>query len=247
MILDKIYCRKPIFTIILAVLIGTFIQSISASTITGYVYDKQRNALPDVDLELLNETYQLRGRTKTDSSGRYEFSGLTDGNYLVKALPFRYDLEDQEWSVEINTFGVKGLGQGNTTEFRDFYLSPRKGGVAEAEAAVIFAQEVPDAAKEAYKQALKDFAQKRNQEGVSGLFEAIKIFPTYFDALYRMGKELYIAEKYDQAWQYLLKSTEVNPKSGQSFYYMGSCFYKLGKRLSESINHFTYPGIYFDA
>ncbi|MEZ5427548.1 MAG: carboxypeptidase regulatory-like domain-containing protein [Pyrinomonadaceae bacterium] len=227
--LKKKNFRKPLLFFIFVFTLGLLAQSVQASTIAGFVYDKQRNPLPEVDMELLNEYYQLRGRTKTDGAGRYEFQGLADGNYTVRALPFRYDLEDQEWLVEINSFNVRGAGQGNVYQPQDFYLSPRKGGIAEAELGIIFAQTVPEEAKNAYKQAIKDLAEKRNQEGINGLFEAIKIFPEYFDALYRMGKELCFLGKYNEAWQYLLKSTEVNPKYGPAFFYMGYCFHKLGK------------------
>lgn len=172
-------------------------------------------------------------RTKTDGVGRYEFMGLSDGRFTVKALPFRYDLDDQEWQVEIVSINVRG-GQGNTSEYRDFYLSPKKGGIAEAEIGVIFAQSVPKAAENTYRQAIKDLAEKRQQEGIDGLFRAIRAYPDYFDALYRMGKELYILGKYNEAWPYLLKSTEVNPKNGPSFYYMGYCFHKLGKEYEKA-------------
>lgn len=229
MILEKLSLRTPFFGLILLLSLGICVQSGFASTIGGFVYDKQRNALPEVDVELQNEYYQTIRREKTNGVGRYEFAGLGDGNYTVKALPFRYDLEDQAWPIEINTFGVRGAGVGNAYMTQDFYLLPKRGGIADAEVGVIFAQEIPTEAKNLFRQAVKDLTEKRTQEGVEALYKALQIFPEYYDALYRMGKELYVAGKYGEAWQYLLKSTEVNPKSGPSYYYMGYSFFKLGK------------------
>ena len=224
--------RNLLVGILAILIVGTCVENVLAqgrSVIQGFVFDKNRNALIDVDVELLNEYYQLRQRARTDASGRYEFQGLADGYYTVRVLPFRYDLEDSEQQTEIRTIDATGRGGGIEYKSLDFYLSPKKGGLAEAEAAVIFAQDVPEDARNAYKQAIKDLAEKRQQEGIDGLVKAITIYPEYFDALYRMGKDLYFLGKYDEAWRYLLKASEANPKSPYSFYYMGYSFYKLGK------------------
>ncbi len=87
------------------------LNAFGASTIQGTVYDKQRNALSDIDVELLNDYYQMTNRVRTDGSGRYQFNGLKDGRYTVRALAFRYDLEDQELPVEIVTQNIRG-GEG---------------------------------------------------------------------------------------------------------------------------------------
>lgn len=223
--------KKPLIMLAVLFAVGFAADNLYAqrSVIQGFVFDKQRNALPDVDVELLNEYYQVRGRTRTDGAGRYSFTQLPDGYYTIRVMPFRYDLEDEERLTEIRTIDASGRGGGVDYKPEDFYLQPKKGGIADSEIGVIFAQEVPNGAREAYKQALKDLEQKRNQEGIEGLFKATQIFPEYYDALYRLGKELYVAGKYEHAWQFLLKSTEINPKSGHAFYYLGNSFHKLGK------------------
>lgn len=199
-----------------------------ASTIQGIVYDKQRNTLSDVSVELLNDYHQTVDRARTDVSGRYQFNGLGDGRYSVRVFPFRYDLEDQELPVEIITQNVRGT-EGTGFFPLDFYLLPKKGGLADTEIGVIFAQEVPPDAKKSYEKAVKDISGKRMDEGLSGLNEAVKVFPNYYLALHRMGKELFVMKRYKDAVPFLIKAVEVNPKSATSFYYLGYSLHNLGK------------------
>lgn len=234
MILKSFDLRKAGFVLAFVFVFSFCAQVSFASTITGIIYGLNRTALAEVDVELLNENYQLRDRTRTDGSGRYEFRNLADGTYTIRALPFKYDYQDEEVRVSVSTVDIRGSGLGNTYVQRDINLSPRKGGITEYELGVVFAQDVPKGAREAYKNADKAFAGKREQEGVDELFKAIQIFPDYYEALYRMGKELYTLKKYDEAWKFLLKATEINPKSGVAFYYMGESFYNLGPDFNKA-------------
>jgi hypothetical protein len=212
----------PVFVLILLT------QSTLASTISGFIYDKNRTPLPHVDVELLNENYQLRGRAKTDGTGRYTFSGLSDGRYTIKVLPFRYDLEDQDAMVEIVTLDVRGSGQGQAFITQDFYLQPKHGGLVAAENAVIFAQDVPAEAKKLYTGAIQDLATDRRIDGIRGLRSAIAIFPKYFDAIHRLGKELLFAGENGEAAQLMIKAAEINPKSAMSLFYAGTALHGLG-------------------
>ncbi len=204
-------------------------NSFGQSTISGIIYDKQRNPLDSMDVELLNDYYQSIQRSKTDASGRYQFDGLVNGRYSVRVYAFRYDLVDQTQEIEINTQTIRGA-EGVGFFLLDFYLVPRKGGIAEAEAGLVFAQEVPDGAKKLYDDALQDFSKKRSDEAIKKLDEAIKVFPDYFLALNRIGKELFMKEKYAEAVPFLLKASEVNPKSAGAFYYLGAALNKLSKQ-----------------
>ncbi len=208
-------------------------HSYAQSTISGSVFDQHRNPVVEVDLELLNEYYQVRGRTKTDPAGRYTFSGLNDGRYTVKVMPFRFDLEDQEFMVEVITINIRG-GQGTGFYSQDFHLNPKKGGLVEAELGVIFAQDIPREAKLRFDKAVDDLSKKRVEPGILGLHEAIKIFPDYYEALHRIGKELVIIKGYKDAVPYLLKAAEINPKSATTFYYLGTALHNLGKEYSKA-------------
>jgi tetratricopeptide (TPR) repeat protein len=203
-------------------------NAFSQSTISGFIYDKQRNPLLDMDIELLNDYYQTIQRTKSDSAGRYEFTGLADGRYSVRVYAFRYDLEDQTQQTEINTQNARG-GFGSTFIALDFYMLPKKGGLAETELGVVFVQDVPAEAKKLYDQGIDDLAKKRTKEGITALNEAVKIFPNYFAALHRIGKELYTQQRYEESAHFMFKAVEVNPKSASAFYYLGASFFQMGK------------------
>lgn len=207
--------------------------AVAQSTISGTVYDKQRNSLSDIDIELLNDYYQMIDRTKTDASGRYQFNGLTNGRYSVRVYAFRYDLEDDTQQIEINTQNIRG-GEGVGYFPMDFYLSPKKGGLAESELGVVFAQDIPPEAKKLYDKAIKDLSGKRTDEGLVGLSDAVQIFPEYYDALYRVGRELFIAKRYEEAIPFLLKAIEVNEKSASALYYLGYSLHSLDKKYNKA-------------
>jgi predicted Zn-dependent protease len=172
-------------------------------------------------------------RARTDGAGRYQFNGLRDGRYTVRVFAFRYDLQDQEQSVEIITQNIRG-GEGTGFFPQDFYLLPKKGGLAEAEIGVVFAQEIPSNAQKVYDKAVKDLSNKRTNEGILGLNEAVQLFPDYYNALYRIGKELFIGRRYKEAIPFLIKAAQVNARSATTFYYLGYSLHNLGKEYDKA-------------
>jgi Tfp pilus assembly protein PilF len=223
----------PIFVFFLLVFCAAQ-NAEAANIISGVVYDKQGNALNAVDIELQDEYYRLLQRARTDSIGRYQFSGLNNGNYTVKALPFQYDMQDQSYYVEIQAISARPGDPGSSYITQDFYLQPKKGGLRDAELSVVFAQEIPKEAKTAYEKALNGFSRKRDNEAFDDLKTAIRIYPTYYNALYRFGIELFMRKQYQESFQVFMKIVEVNPRSATSFFYMGSSFYNLGREYNKA-------------
>lgn len=232
----KLFAVKMITVLAIIFAVSFFGSNITAqvvtgggsSTIQGTIFDKQKNRMSEIDVELLDDYYRTKSRTKTDGAGTYSFSGLPNGRYTIKVYAFRYDLEDQEIPLEINTQNIRG-GEGAGYFIQDFYLQPKKGGLRESELSVVFAQEIPKQAQNIYEKAQKDLAEKRTEEGIKGLLEAIKIFPDYYLALKQLGVELYIRGQYSDCARVFLKASEINQKSAVSYYYLGLSFYKLGK------------------
>jgi TolA-binding protein len=231
---SKPFVIKMVFSVSFLFLFLLLSQNIYAvSTVTGAVFDKQKNFLPDIEVELLNDYYQMEQRTRTDGAGRYHFEGLRDGRYTIKVYAFRYDLEDQEAPLEINTQSIRS-SEGTGYFIQDFYLVPKKGGLKDAELSVIFAQEVPKDAEKAYEAALEDFSKKRDEAGFTNLRKSIELFPNYYRALYRYGMELFMRKQYMDSATVFMKAVEVNPKSATSFYYIGNSFYYAGKNYHKA-------------
>ena len=200
----------------------------AANIISGTIYDKARNPLADIDIELLDEYQRLISRQKTTSSGRYEFVVQNSGNYYLRVYAFRYDLEDETRPITIQ--GIASVtGQAPSSyNNEDFYLLPKKGGIRELEASVVFAQDVPKEAEKAYKEAMDDIQRQRSNEGFAGLQKAISIFPQYYAALYQLGLQLFERQQYlDSAHAFLLAVT-VNEKSAPAYLRAGVSLSMLG-------------------
>lgn len=234
MLLKRLVFPRIIFgLLLLGFCILSAQNAFAVSSISGTVYDSQRNILSDVNVELLNDYYQQIKRTITDGAGRYSFEGLKDGRYTVRVMAFRYDLEDQSQLVEINTVRFDGT-EGTSFLIQDFNMFPRKGGLADSELGVVFAQNIPNEAKKTYERALKDISSKRTTDGIMGLNKAVELFPDYYLALHRLGKELFILKKYQEAAQFFFKAAQVNPKSATSFYYLGTSLHNMGKEYDKA-------------
>lgn len=195
-----------------------------ASTIAGTVYDQKRNGLQDVVVELLDDKYMMLQHTTTDGTGRYTFDGLVDGNYYVKAMPFRYDMDEQMEYVVIATVSAAPGAGGTAYMIQDFYLTPRKGTMAAAQAEVVVAQDVPKAAKDKFDEAVKLIRKNKADEAIPLLEGALKDFPDYFLANDTLGQIYFNKNDYEHAAPRLLKASQVYDKSPMTLYMLGVSF-----------------------
>lgn len=210
------------------VLFAGMLYAASASTISGTVYDNQRNALAQVNVELLDEYYALKKYTVTDGIGRYTFEGLSDGDYYVKVLPFKYDFDEQTQPVRISTISLNASREGVMNAVADFALSPRKGTLSEARAQVIFAQEgVTPEAKKAFEEGMKLMKKGKTDDAIVQFESAVKAFPAYFMANHYLGAAYFQKNDYEHAAPPLMKAVEANDKSPLTLYYLGYTFHKL--------------------
>jgi tetratricopeptide (TPR) repeat protein len=200
-----------------------------ASSISGRIYGEARQPLADVYLELQSDTYTTLARAKTNGSGLYSFTGLPDGNYKVKVLPFGTDYGEQTIDVTIYTVSVVP-GRGRSNETVDFYLK-RKANASNGPFAIptgtLFVQDVPPEAKKMYDQGVSALEQKKEKEGFDSLKKSLEIFPNYYLALDRLGTE-YVVRGYSEAALILFtKAVEVNPRSVSSMLGLGISQFNL--------------------
>lgn len=215
-----------------ALLLFLSTSSFAVNIIAGIIFDKTGNPLTDIDVELLDEYQrQVPGqRTKTQSTGRFEFQVNNSGRYYIRVYAFQYDLMDETREVNVANVSAGSTNGGSSYNTEDFYLQPRKGGLKEAELAVVFAQDVPESARSAYRRGC-ELIDKKNKpaEGYAELQNALKLFPNYFEARYRYGTELFRKKQFEEAAAMFYVAATVNAKSAYSYYFLGYSFNMLGK------------------
>lgn len=228
---------KPLRLIKLAVSVFGALLFLSTSgfavnIISGTIFDKARQPLADIDIELLDEYQRLvpNGRQRTQSSGRYEFGVNNSGRYFIRVYAFQYDLVDETREVNVASVSMPGQGPGSSYNLEDFYLQPKKGGLRDAELSVIFAQDIPKDAKAAYDDGVEKLNKKQFADGFAQIKKSIEIFPKYFNALSRYGTELFIKKQYQEAAAMFFRAADVNPKSATSYYFLA---YSMDSMSSE--------------
>lgn len=217
--------------------------SVLANTISGTVYNEQRQPVADIYVELQDEFYRSVGRVKTNGGGRYTFTGMSEGRYTIKVIGSQFGYETATVEVEVVNFSNRTSSTGarlSSSDYvqQDIYLQAHKNSSdIEQINGVIFAQEVPKNAQVAYEKAVSLLDQKnqtdslikqKNQtEGVKFLEESVTDFPTYYMALNRLGYEYLKQENFAKANDYLAKAADVNPSEPTVYLLSYSLF--LGK------------------
>lgn len=223
------------------------------STIYGNVYGEGRRPVADVYVELLDDVNSSIRQIKTDLSGRFQFSGLVDGRYMIKIRRGNTGYHEYSQQVVISAVssvrpseGARSGGADNqhidiglTLDERGMY-GPFSGAPA-----VLFAQEIPPAAKRHFDDGIRFLREKKEEQAFASLRQAIEVFPDYYAALDRLGGEYAVRgvtekatnKEYLQAGLVLLtKATQVNPRSYSSMYGLGWTEYHLGM-TDEAIDH----------
>lgn len=207
------------------------------NSIIGFVFSENRSPVADVYVELLDDLNVTVSRAKTSGSGLYTFKGLANGQYNVRVLDYGGNYEGQTRSISLVAISAVA-GRGAVNEQVDFYLKSKRsantGPLAPPEA--IFVQEVPDKAKKLYESGIEDLFNKNEVKGFDKLKQSLEIFPDYFLALDRLGREYVVRGYYQAAYVLFTKAVEVNPRSFSSNFGLGIASYRL-EQVDQAINN----------
>lgn len=196
--------------------------------IEGIVWDPYRRPVSDLYVELQNENYSTLSRTRTDSSGRFSFIGISAGHYNVKILTTSTDYMEYTEGVDIVEFNSRAADGAYLDIYLKFDKRKVSSGLPEMTGAV-YVQDVPEAARKLYKRGVKDINEK-GEKGFLEIEEALKIFPDYYDALNTLGLEHVARREYQKAVPYLIRSIDVNRRSFSSFYALAYAAFQLDHR-----------------
>jgi tetratricopeptide (TPR) repeat protein len=206
------------------------------NSIEGQVTNTQNKPLVNIPVFLLNDGYSQRAQTYTDGSGRYRFRNLGTANYYVQVETAGTGYERQSQRVEVSPYAPAG---GGAEIFRvDFVLKPERraqtnGPFDELNPGadnVVFAQDIPRAAKEAYQLAEQSIKKNDLKTAEINLTHAIQIFPDYYDALELLGSEYVKHNFFDSAAPLLAHAVEINKNAWHSYYGLGVSLIELARR-----------------
>src|SRR5215203_377534 len=138
--------RMPVSVCLLLLFFSLNAAAQNRSTISGYVFGPGRSPVGQVAVELRNDVNSTLGRTRTDSSGHFIFTGVPSGRLSVTVLPLGTNFEGQTREVEIAGVGARGQLIPDNPQV-DFYLKEKKGTQLTGNNEVVFAQEVPEDAR----------------------------------------------------------------------------------------------------
>jgi tetratricopeptide (TPR) repeat protein len=202
------------------------------NVIEGVVYDPNRRPVPDLWIELQNEFNMTYGRIRSSASGRFSFPGVRAGHYIIRVYTTGTNFQEATESVDV----VNVVQNSSDVVYQDVNLRYRKSandnGFRQLTGS-LFAQNVPDEARDLYKRGIKDLTDKEIPKGRGELEQAIKVFPDYFDALNALGLSYVETKEYQSSFPYLIHSIDVNQRSFSSFYGLAYAAYQMN-RLPEA-------------
>jgi tetratricopeptide (TPR) repeat protein len=179
-------------------------------------------------VELQNENYSTISRARTDSTGRFSFNGYPAGRYYIRVITTGTNYAEYTESLEL----VSVVRGGSDAAYPEIHLKvdnrKMRTGITPLTGSV-FVQEVPEEARRLYKQGVRDLNEP-DGKGFREIDAALKIFPTYYDALDTAGCEYVNRKEYEKALPYLIKSIDVNQRSFSSFYALAYACYQLNHR-----------------
>jgi len=233
-------CRQLVKSIVLLFIIAAgaaLAQAQNNNSINGRVYDAQsRRMVGDLYVELQDQLGISLGRGRTDSTGRFFFGGLRAGTYNIKVITFGTNYEETTQMVSLTSLPIGRGRYSSDIAYVDIMLKidPRRANTGSGGAAtVVFVQEIPDEARKSFKKGVQQLGDKKD-EGLESLKKAVEIFPTYYDALDRLGSEYVLRKQYEEAAKYLIRAIDINRRSYSSYYALGVASYNL-KNLPAAI------------
>ncbi|MFY9557671.1 MAG: tetratricopeptide repeat protein [Blastocatellia bacterium] len=198
-------------------------QTSNGNTLIGKVRTESGRSLPNVLVELQTGNGVLITQTVTTNEGDYVFSGLTGASFVVVVN----EPTHQPFSERIELTRTATTRPGEMVRV-DLVLTPKEK-PATPRAGTVFHQDVPEAALKSYRHGMRLFGERKSDEGIAAMLEAIRVHPTYFDAHFALGLEFFRRHRLVDSIQELEQARAINPKDGRLYHTFGLVLYEQKK------------------
>lgn len=199
----------------------------------GNLRDTNGQSVSNVRVSVTDDNYQLIRSVLVDSSGRFQVNGLRAGVYIIRIETTGTIYEEQTQRVELFS-GRRSGGHAEEAYPVEFVLKLKKGKHSPVTSSTVFAQSVPQEARNEYERAVKSSKANKPDQAIAALKKAIGLFPEYYDALEMMGIEYVKAGQYTEALPLLTQAIQINKSGTRSLYGIGVAYLNLN-RLREAI------------
>lgn len=191
-------------------------QSVIGNTLMGKVRSQTGRPVASLLVELHSGNGALITQTFTTNEGDYAFTGLAGASFvLVINDPNHHPVSER---VELTR---SAANQPGGVVRMDLTIRPREGPTAPGQHGVVFHQDVPTKALEAYRGGIRLLGERKTDEAVSAFREAVTVFPDYFDARFALGLEMLRQRRYPEAATELERARKVNPRNGRLYHTFG--------------------------
>jgi len=215
--------RITLFVLIL-LLTGVASAKAQGHVIRGKVRTSAGVSLPRVTVNLESGTGAMIDQTVTNNEGDFYFSGLSDNSYSLVVSSPDYAVASER--VEF----VRNVSPNESGETRsvEITLIP-KAGVRTGPARFVFAQNIPDAARNAFEKGEQLARQKNSPAAIARFREALQIFPNYFDAHLSLGSLLLTTGELVPAISEFEAARKINPTDVRLYQMFGAAMMQQRK------------------
>ena len=205
----------------LASLLSSAVNAQSEGNILiGKVREESGRPLANVLVELQTGNGGLFAQTVTTNEGDYAFSGLAGASFILVINDPGHELLTER--VELTRTATSRPGE----RLRVDLVLKLKGKTTTPPAGTVFQQEIPETALKAYRRGMRLLAERNSEQGISALHEALKIMPTYFDAHFALGLEMFRLHRLTDAIKELEQARTANPRDGRVYHIFGLVLYE---------------------
>jgi tetratricopeptide (TPR) repeat protein len=226
----------------------------SSFEITGQVTSSDgRKRIEFVTVRLERMGGSLVDQRTTDTLGRFRFSRLNSGQYVVSAKSPGFTVAPQ--TVDLSRFVPRA--------FLLLQLSPEEASFAARDTGKsgVIKANIPEKARKEIQQANAALARKKTEEGILHLEKAVSVFPEFFEAQMLLGSTYMEVGELGKAEAAFRMALKIDPKSVNAMVSLGELhrrqknYSKAEQVLQEAlklddeawVGHYTLARVYWDS